>query len=80
VAVFACGDYIERVATDFGLSMGLDDEAVRVLEVGTDGGQPFEFVVGGGAVHYWGSYEFAVAVVSADGEAEKVTLAEALAE
>jgi hypothetical protein len=33
-------------------------------------------VDGDGAAHYWDSYEFAVAVVAADGDAEKVVLAE----
>lgn len=32
-------------------------------------------VDGDGAAHYWDSYEFAVAVVAADGESEKVVLA-----
>ena len=31
-------------------------------------------VDGDGAAHYWDSYEFAVAVVSTDGDAEKVEL------
>ncbi|MDS0222857.1 hypothetical protein NDI54_16040 [Haloarcula sp. S1AR25-5A] len=30
----------------------------------------------GGAAHYWDSYEFAVAVVTADGQAETVELSE----
>ncbi|NLV08274.1 hypothetical protein GOC83_19335 [Haloarcula rubripromontorii] len=33
-------------------------------------------VDGEGAAHYWDSYEFAVAAVSADGKAEKVELVE----
>lgn len=35
-------------------------------------------VDGNGAAHYWDSYEFAVAVVAANGAAEKAVLAETL--
>lgn len=40
-------------------------------------GRPLLLVVDGeGAAHYWDSYEFAVAVVAPDSDAEKVVLAE----
>ncbi|WP_434530054.1 hypothetical protein ACODNH_02005 (plasmid) [Haloarcula sp. NS06] len=45
-------------------------------ELLTQGRPLFLGVDGEGAAHYWDSYEFAVAVVAADGEAEKVELAE----
>ncbi|NLV12182.1 hypothetical protein [Haloarcula argentinensis] len=45
-------------------------------ELLTQGRPLFLGVDGEGAAHYWDSYEFAVAVVPSDGDAEKVTLAE----
>jgi len=45
-------------------------------ELLTQGRPLFLGVDGEGAAHYWDSYEFAVAVVSANGEAEKVVLSE----
>ncbi|RLM89991.1 hypothetical protein [Haloarcula sp. Atlit-7R] len=45
-------------------------------ELLTQGRPLFLGVDGDGAAHYWDSYEFAVAVVEADGKAEKVVLAE----
>ncbi|KAA9404562.1 hypothetical protein EGO51_18835 [Haloarcula hispanica] len=45
-------------------------------ELLTQGRPLFLGVDGEGAAHYWDSYEFAVAVVKADGDAEKVVLAE----
>ncbi|WP_049943881.1 hypothetical protein [Haloarcula argentinensis] len=45
-------------------------------ELLTQGRPLFLGVDGGGAVHYWDSYEFAVAVVATDDDAEKVALAE----
>jgi hypothetical protein len=45
-------------------------------ELLTQGRPLFLGVDGEGAAHYWDSYEFAVAVVSADGDAEHVVLAE----
>ncbi len=46
--VFAGGDNLKRVAADCGLGMGLDDEAVRVPEVGADSVQQFEFLISEG--------------------------------
>jgi len=45
-------------------------------ELLTQGRPLFLGVDGEGAAHYWDSYEFAVAVVEANGGAEKVVLAE----
>ena len=44
-------------------------------ELLTQGRPLFLGVDGEGAAHYWDSYEFAVAVVTANGDAEKVELA-----
>ncbi|WP_367175653.1 hypothetical protein [Haloarcula rubripromontorii] len=44
-------------------------------ELLTQGRPLFLGVDGEGAAHYWDSYEFAVAVVTVDGDAEKVELA-----
>jgi len=43
-------------------------------ELLTQGRPLFLGIDGEGAAHYWDSYEFAVAVVAADGDAEKVEL------
>ncbi len=45
-------------------------------ELLTQGRPLFLGVDAEGAAHYWDSYEFAVAVVSVDGDAEKVELSE----
>ncbi|EMA25170.1 hypothetical protein [Haloarcula argentinensis] len=45
-------------------------------ELLTQGRPLFLGVDGEGTAHYWDSYEFAVAVVAIDGDAEKVALAE----
>ncbi|WP_420182865.1 hypothetical protein ACNO8S_16390 (plasmid) [Haloarcula sp. KBTZ06] len=45
-------------------------------ELLTQGRPLFLGVDGEGAAHYWDSYEFAVAVVATDDQAEKVPLAE----
>jgi len=45
-------------------------------ELLTQGRPLFLGVDGEGAEHYWDSYEFAVAVVAADGGAEKVELSD----
>ena len=45
-------------------------------ELLTQGRPLFLGVDGEGAAHYWDSYEFAVAVIATDGDAEKVELAD----
>ncbi|MDQ2074726.1 hypothetical protein RBH20_19550 [Haloarcula sp. H-GB4] len=49
---------------------------LTLCETLTQGRPLFLGVDGEGTAHYWDSYEFAVAVVAVDGDAEKVVLAE----
>jgi len=53
-----------------------DPQERTARELLTQGRPLFLGVDGNGAAHYWDSYEFAVAVVTTDGHAEKVELSE----
>ena len=65
---------ISKLESRIGYCFTCTDRPVR--ELLTQGRPLFLGVDGEGAAHYWDSYEFAVAVVGPDGEAEKVVLSE----
>ncbi|AAV44323.1 unknown (plasmid) [Haloarcula marismortui ATCC 43049] len=70
---------MSKSASPTGKSVGTTDahpQERTARELLTQGRPLFLGVDGEGAAHYWDSYEFAVAVVATDDQAEKVPLAE----
>jgi len=70
---------MSKSATPTSKSVGTADAHPQeriARELLTQGRPLFLGVDGEGAAHYWDSYEFAVAVVATDGQAEKVELAD----